>query len=645
MYASVFASSLPSGVSPVVATALDSMDSETPVSAFATAVEAIPALPAHRISSGSARERAMSVVVNAPPLVPSSGTGAAFAFQFKPLASVASSGSGSVPAVSLAHAPSLAGLSAAAHKSAIERERERERERDRERAQDRLSSSRRGSDSDSDSVSTPYTSGAMPLKTKRKMRKNNREKQRRSELNDKFDELSELLRLGAGSSTNKVEKHSILTEAVIVIQALRKENYDGRQEKAELRTEIQRLTQMLAQYATAAATHSHSHSLSGDLSKGFPLAAGLSPFPQLGMAAMASVPHMFGGGAHGSMQFAPGVVSPAQAVAMGPGSVFNFSPTAAAAAAAHAHSMAGQHLSHRKHGSLFASNGGFFSGGAGIAAGTPTPATAAASLQGVATPAVVSAIPLSFKTHPTNVSMGNGTEFKFLNNGGLFLTPQQQQQQREQQQQQREQQQQQQQQREQQREQQQSGYVPSAPNHRNSVATSFASPTFSSNYFPSPGQPSLQPSSQQSSQQSQLQSSSSSSDSHLHVPSSSSSSSSHAFNGPIAASALHQANVVRRNSAGLNSSLLQLPQSRSNRSSFDHGLLNDPLHPHSSGSAASSAPHHSASQLEQIGEGDMGGESGAAGSLVQTAGVGGVLGSAPTDLGFFAKMDDSLEWN
>ena len=46
-------------------------------------------------------------------------------------------------------------------------------------------SSRRSSASDQSSFSqTPYSTG-VPLKTKRKLRKNNREKQRRSELNDK----------------------------------------------------------------------------------------------------------------------------------------------------------------------------------------------------------------------------------------------------------------------------------------------------------------------------------------------------------------------------------------------------------------------------------------------------------------------------
>lgn len=77
-------------------------------------------------------------------------------------------------------------LTAAQHKSALERERERERERDRERDRDRAMGRAQSSGSDSGSESGgPRYTGAMPLRTKRKMRKNNREKQRRSELNDK----------------------------------------------------------------------------------------------------------------------------------------------------------------------------------------------------------------------------------------------------------------------------------------------------------------------------------------------------------------------------------------------------------------------------------------------------------------------------
>jgi len=99
-----------------------------------------------------------------------------------------------------------------------------------------------------------YMSSAMPIKNKRKLRKNNREKQRRSELNDKFDELSDALRLNTGSG--KVEKLTVLSEALSQLQALRKENFELRGEKAELKAELMRLS-------TAIATHSQ-HGSSGD---------------------------------------------------------------------------------------------------------------------------------------------------------------------------------------------------------------------------------------------------------------------------------------------------------------------------------------------------------------------------------------------
>ncbi len=76
-------------------------------------------------------------------------------------------------------------LSAAQHKSALERERERERERDRERDRDRALGRRSSGSESSESGSVQHYTAGVPLRTKRKMRKNNREKQRRSELNDK----------------------------------------------------------------------------------------------------------------------------------------------------------------------------------------------------------------------------------------------------------------------------------------------------------------------------------------------------------------------------------------------------------------------------------------------------------------------------
>jgi hypothetical protein len=88
----------------------------------------------------------------------------------------------------------------------------------------------------------PFTaSGA--LKLKRKIRKNTREKQRRSELNDKFDQLCEILQLGGGQT--KIEKFTILSEAINVIAALRKEVNDLRTDKRELRNELKKMTSVL----------------------------------------------------------------------------------------------------------------------------------------------------------------------------------------------------------------------------------------------------------------------------------------------------------------------------------------------------------------------------------------------------------------
>ena len=81
------------------------------------------------------------------------------------------------------------------------------------------------------------------LKIKRKIRKNTREKQRRSELNDKFDSLQELLQLGGGQT--KVEKYSVLSEAIQVIEMLRKENEELRSERKELRVELRKITSVL----------------------------------------------------------------------------------------------------------------------------------------------------------------------------------------------------------------------------------------------------------------------------------------------------------------------------------------------------------------------------------------------------------------
>jgi len=80
------------------------------------------------------------------------------------------------------------------------------------------------------------------MKLRRKMRKNNREKQRRSELNRKFDKLCSVLHL---AKKTKTEKFIILTEAINLISQLRQENNGLRMEKQELRMEVLKLTTCL----------------------------------------------------------------------------------------------------------------------------------------------------------------------------------------------------------------------------------------------------------------------------------------------------------------------------------------------------------------------------------------------------------------
>jgi len=81
--------------------------------------------------------------------------------------------------------------------------------------------------------------GACGMKIKRRIRKNTREKQRRLELNDKFDALNDLL---PSSGKSKTEKYQILTEAIKLIGDLQQENEDLRQEKLGLVTELNNLS-------------------------------------------------------------------------------------------------------------------------------------------------------------------------------------------------------------------------------------------------------------------------------------------------------------------------------------------------------------------------------------------------------------------
>ena len=132
----------------------------------------------------------------------------------------------------------------------------------------------------SSSTSSPPSSSAPPshLKIKRKIRKNTREKQRRSELNDKFDALQELLQLGGGQT--KVEKFSVLHEAITVIEVLRKENEYLKGEKVELRGELKKLTDMLKGFFP------HAPEMAKEFTgKFFPKLSALSPQGSLAAAA------------------------------------------------------------------------------------------------------------------------------------------------------------------------------------------------------------------------------------------------------------------------------------------------------------------------------------------------------------------------
>eukprot|EP00465_Bigelowiella_longifila_P006083 CAMPEP_0185273900 /NCGR_PEP_ID=MMETSP1359-20130426/50580_1 /TAXON_ID=552665 /ORGANISM="Bigelowiella longifila, Strain CCMP242" /LENGTH=291 /DNA_ID=CAMNT_0027866683 /DNA_START=91 /DNA_END=966 /DNA_ORIENTATION=- len=81
------------------------------------------------------------------------------------------------------------------------------------------------------------------LKARRKQRKNDREKQRRLEINAKIEQLAQ--RLGMTCEKARSEKYNVLAEAHSVINALRLRNKELRGEKSELRTELMNLTRAL----------------------------------------------------------------------------------------------------------------------------------------------------------------------------------------------------------------------------------------------------------------------------------------------------------------------------------------------------------------------------------------------------------------
>jgi len=90
---------------------------------------------------------------------------------------------------------------------------------------------KRGNRTVSKGRNSPYPPVQTTLKLERKFRKNTREKQRRQELNEKFETLCSLLHLGRKT---KAEKFTILSEAINSINALRRENAALKREKTKL---------------------------------------------------------------------------------------------------------------------------------------------------------------------------------------------------------------------------------------------------------------------------------------------------------------------------------------------------------------------------------------------------------------------------
>lgn len=83
----------------------------------------------------------------------------------------------------------------------------------------------------------------------RRDRKNRREKQRRMEVNVKFEELTNLLGLPARTKANKV---AVLSHAIKRIQALEQSNSELAAEKASLHSEVTNLTSLVRSHFTPA---------------------------------------------------------------------------------------------------------------------------------------------------------------------------------------------------------------------------------------------------------------------------------------------------------------------------------------------------------------------------------------------------------
>jgi len=116
---------------------------------------------------------------------------------------------------------------------------------------------------------------ACGVKLKRRIRKNTREKQRRLELNDKFDALNDLL---PTSGKSKTEKYHILTEAIKLIGDLQQENEDLRQEKISLASELNNLSIYIREVSTELGDQPNS----AVASAGKPAVASASSLPGVG---------------------------------------------------------------------------------------------------------------------------------------------------------------------------------------------------------------------------------------------------------------------------------------------------------------------------------------------------------------------------
>lgn len=74
------------------------------------------------------------------------------------------------------------------------------------------------------------------IKALRKLRKMNREKQKRSKLNDQFDHLCNMLQMGKAT---RVEKLAVLNQTIRVVCQLKEENIRLKQQRAQMKELLQ----------------------------------------------------------------------------------------------------------------------------------------------------------------------------------------------------------------------------------------------------------------------------------------------------------------------------------------------------------------------------------------------------------------------